>query len=190
MAESPTGVFRLPERVPSPSELADAWSKVVASAVQFAGATATRAADPHTPQPFDLTAPARAFGAYAAHLFTHPNEIIEAQQRAASDWMKLWSSAAARAAGGTPEPLVAPERGDRRFSDPAWNEEPVFDYLKQAYLLTARRAVETIQGAEELLRVSHKVRGIGAEGAGRRCRIIGLGDVRVGRPGDVGGSQV
>jgi polyhydroxyalkanoate synthase len=106
--------------------------------------------DPHTPQPFDTAAPVRAFGAFAAHMMTHPAELIAAQQKAAADWMQLWQSAAARMAGASPEPLAAPERGDRRFNDPAWNDEPVFDYLKQAYLLTARRAIETIQGAEGL----------------------------------------
>jgi polyhydroxyalkanoate synthase len=150
MAESGSSVFKVPEKIPSPAELADAWGKVVASAVQLAGSSAQRVADPQTPQPYDLTAPARAFGAYAAHLMTHPGELIAAQQKAAADWMQLWSSAATRATGGTPEPLAAPERGDRRFNDPAWSEEPVFDYLKQAYLLTAKRAIETIQGAEGL----------------------------------------
>ena len=90
------------------------------------------------------------FGAFAAHLFANPSELLAAQQKAASDWMKLWTNAAARAAGAEAEPVIAPERGDRRFKDPAWDEEPVFDYLKQAYLLTARRAAELIQGAEGL----------------------------------------
>ena len=150
MAESGSTVFKLPERVPSPSELADAWGKVVASAVKLAGASAGRAMNPSVPNAFDPSAPARAFGAFAGHLLAHPSQIIEAQQKAAADWMRLWSSAAARAAGGDPEPVAAPERGDRRFSDSAWSEEPVFDYLKQAYLLTARRAIETVQGAEGL----------------------------------------
>jgi polyhydroxyalkanoate synthase len=61
--------------------------------------------------------------------------------------MKLWGQAAARAAGVRPEPLAEPQRGDRRFNDPAWSEEPVFDYLKQAYLLTARRAMELVEGS-------------------------------------------
>jgi polyhydroxyalkanoate synthase len=150
MAEPGSTVFKVPDKLPSPSELADAWSKVVASAIRLAGSSAERAFQPQVPHAYDAGAPARAFGAYAAHLFTHPSELIAAQQRAAADWMKLWSAAATRAAGGTPDPVAAPERGDRRFSDPAWSEEPVFDYLKQAYLLTARRAVEAIQGAEGL----------------------------------------
>jgi polyhydroxyalkanoate synthase len=145
-----SSVFKLPERMPSPSELAEAWSKVIASAVQLAGASTERAMNPHTPQPFDAAAPVRAFGAFAAHLMTHPAELLKAQQQAAADWMKLWTSTAARAVGREAEPAAAPERGDRRFNDPAWSEEPVFDYLKQAYLLTAKRALDLVGNAEGL----------------------------------------
>ncbi|HEX6374712.1 MAG TPA: class I poly(R)-hydroxyalkanoic acid synthase [Allosphingosinicella sp.] len=149
MSDTPSTVFKLPDTLPSPAELAEAWSKVVANAVHLAASAATRT-DPHVPQPFDPAAPARAFGEFAAHLWTHPGEILKAQQRAASDWLKLWQSAASRAAGKPADPVAAPERGDRRFNDPAWSEEPVFDYLKQAYLLTARRALEMVERAEGL----------------------------------------
>ena len=148
MAESP--VWKLPENAPSPSELADAWSRVVAGAIRLAGASAERAIHPETPQPFDPAAPARAFGAFAAHLWSHPGELLKAQQKAAEDWMKLWQSSAARLAGREAEPVAEPERGDRRFNDPAWSEDPAFDYLKQAYLLTARRAAEMVRDADGL----------------------------------------
>jgi hypothetical protein len=36
--------------------------------------------------------------------------------------MRLMSSAARAASGAKPEPVIAPERGDRRFADPAWSE--------------------------------------------------------------------
>jgi polyhydroxyalkanoate synthase len=143
-------VFKLPENVPSPADLAEAWSKVIASALNLGAATTERALDPHVPQAFDPAAPARAFGAFAAHLWTHPEEVFRAQQKAGADWMKLWGTAAARATFAEPEPVAAPERGDRRFNDPAWSEEPVFDYLKQAYLLTAQRAVELVENAKGL----------------------------------------
>src|SRR3954463_13093219 len=92
MTESP--VFKLPESLPSPSELADAWGAVVANAIRLGGAGAERAMAPHVPQPFDPAAPARAFGAFAAHLVTHPSEIIRAQQKATGDWLKPWGPAA------------------------------------------------------------------------------------------------
>jgi polyhydroxyalkanoate synthase len=145
-----SSVWKLPEGAPSPSELAEAWSRVIAGALHLGASAAERAADPKAPAPFDPTAPARAMGEFAAHLWSNPAELMKAQQKAASDWMKLWSGAAARAAGARPEPVIAPERGDRRFSDPAWSEEPVFDYLKQAYLLTAKRALELVEEAEGL----------------------------------------
>jgi polyhydroxyalkanoate synthase len=64
--------------------------------------------------------------------------------------MKLWGAAAARAAGADPAPVAEPKRGDRRFGDPAWSEEPAFDYLKQAYLLAAERAIEMVRQADGL----------------------------------------
>src|SRR5437764_10235020 len=103
MSETDSTVFRLPESIPSPSEIADAWSQVVANAIRLAGTTAERAADPHVPQAYDPAAPARAFGAFAAHLFTHPHELIRAQQKAAADWMQLWTQAAGRTMGAKPE---------------------------------------------------------------------------------------
>ncbi len=36
-----------------------------------------------------------------------------------------------------PPPLVAPEPGDKRFEHPAWAQSPIYDYVRQAYLLNA-----------------------------------------------------
>jgi polyhydroxyalkanoate synthase len=42
---------------------------------------------------------------------------------------------------------VAPEKGDRRFEDPAWREHPAFRRLMQAYLLLSATANKTIDAA-------------------------------------------
>ena len=136
--------------LPSPSDFAEAWGRVLTGALDLARATALRAADGQVPLPYDPTAPARAFGEYLARLGRDPGTLVRAQQQAAADWMKLWSNAAARLAGREVEPLVEPERGDRRFKDPAWSEQPVFDYLKQAYLLASKRTQELIARTEGL----------------------------------------
>ena len=179
MPETPSTVFKLPETLPNPADLAEAWSKVIANAVHLAAGAATRPLDPHVPKPFDAAAPARAFGEFAAHLWTHPGELIKAQRKVADDWLKLWRSAASRASGKAVDPVAAPERGDRRFNDPAWSEEPVFDYLKQAYLLTAKRALEMVEEAEGL-----------DEGARRGGGVEGLGDMGVERPGGGAGGEM
>jgi len=43
-----------------------------------------------------------------------------------------------------------PPRGDQRFKDPEWDENPLFDFLKQAYLLTTNWADELVEQTEGL----------------------------------------
>ena len=139
-----TRVWKLPERAPEPAEIAAAWTKVIENALEaMRSGTRLPSSVAHDP-----TAPARAFADFTMQMWTDPAGVLRASQAAAAEWMELWGHAARRAAGSRPEPLVAPERGDRRFSDPAWSEEPVFDYLKQAYLLASRQATELVEKAD------------------------------------------
>ena len=144
------GLISTPPSPPDPAKLAEAWSRVMAGTVDVMTASVQRAANPHVPHPYDPAAPARAFGAFATHLLANPAEMLKAQQQAAADWLKLWGVAAARVTGAKPEPAIEPERGDRRFKDPAWTDEPVFDTIKQAYLLAAKRALSMIENAQGL----------------------------------------
>ncbi|MEA3045785.1 MAG: poly[(R)-3-hydroxyalkanoate] polymerase subunit PhaC, partial [Sphingomonadales bacterium] len=97
---------------------------------------------------FDPGAPARTMVEFTTQLWANPLAVMQAGQAAASEWVELWGAAARRASGQEVEPVIAPERGDRRFGDPAWSEDPVFDYLKQAYLLASRQAVDLVTSAE------------------------------------------
>jgi polyhydroxyalkanoate synthase len=56
------------------------------------------------------------------------------------------------------EPIIAPEKGDRRFNAPDWQQNPVFDAIKQSYLLTATtllKANSQIEGLDK--EQQHKV---------------------------------
>lgn len=57
------------------------------------------------------------------------------------DWMahhgQLWQGMLQGGEGRQHEPLITPSPGDRRFSGRAWSESPVYDYLRQAYLLNS-----------------------------------------------------
>lgn len=141
-----TKVWKLPERLPDPAELAGAWARVVGNTVDLLRANASGPLALHPPA-FDVAAPVKVFTELGFGLMSDPLRLVEVGQKATADWMQLWSRMAARASGAEVEPVVTPERGDRRFSDPAWKEEPVFDYLKQAYLLASRQAVATVQKA-------------------------------------------
>jgi polyhydroxyalkanoate synthase len=57
----------------------------------------------------------------------------EWQQRHAA----LWQAILQRNKGQESAPMVQPEPGDKRFDHPAWAESPIYDYVRQAYLLNA-----------------------------------------------------
>lgn len=59
------------------------------------------------------------------------------QKGLAEKHAELWSAMLARKKGEAGVPVVQPPPGDRRFSAPEWSESPVFDYVRQAYLLNA-----------------------------------------------------
>ncbi|MBU6504709.1 MAG: class I poly(R)-hydroxyalkanoic acid synthase [Betaproteobacteria bacterium] len=57
----------------------------------------------------------------------------------------LWMNTLSRAAGQNPDVESAAQPvTDRRFSAPEWAEAPLFDYLRQSYLLTAQWLEEAV----------------------------------------------
>ncbi|MDR0564341.1 MAG: class I poly(R)-hydroxyalkanoic acid synthase [Azoarcus sp.] len=60
------------------------------------------------------------------------------QKEFAAKHMALWASMAGRKSGEPAEPIVAPEPGDKRFSSAEWLNNPMFDYLRQAYLINSK----------------------------------------------------
>ncbi|HEX3809935.1 MAG TPA: class I poly(R)-hydroxyalkanoic acid synthase [Rhizomicrobium sp.] len=86
----------------------------------------------------------------------HPAMIVEAQFQLWRDYMGLWENTARRMMGETVEPLVAPANGDKRFKDKDWQENQIFDFIKQSYLLTANWMQSTVAKVEGLDEKSQK----------------------------------
>ena len=87
-----------------------------------------------TPDPFHV---APALTDVMGRIASQPDRLVRAQADLFQRYMELWQSAARKAAGETVEPVVAPAKGDKRFTDPDWSENPVFDVIKQSYLVTS-----------------------------------------------------
>lgn len=79
----------------------------------------------------------RAWNDLAIQTIQHPQEWIDTMVRYQRDQMNLWLKLFAVPGSEHAEPVVSPERGDRRFSGKEWRENPVFDYIKQSYLLAS-----------------------------------------------------
>lgn len=80
-----------------------------------------------------------AFMEMTARLLTNPSQLIEAQVGLWRDYMTLWQNTARRIwTDDSPTPVINQDPKDKRFADPAWQQNEVFDFIKQSYLLSAR----------------------------------------------------
>ncbi|MEL7172452.1 MAG: class I poly(R)-hydroxyalkanoic acid synthase, partial [Pseudomonadota bacterium] len=99
------------------------------------------------PDPLN-TAPAMARLAFG--YMDQPQRAMEAGMKFWSAQADLWLRSWQRVLNGEAEPAKAPARGDKRFKHEAWDENPVLDYLKQSYLLTAGWLKDQVASADEL----------------------------------------
>jgi polyhydroxyalkanoate synthase len=77
-------------------------------------------------------------GVAAQKLPMPETEVVASLQKACAEkHAELWSSMLSRTPGAAGPAVVQPEPGDKRFAAPEWSESPVFDYMRQAYLLNA-----------------------------------------------------
>ena len=104
------------------------------------------------PRPADPLHLTQTFMDFTAKMLADPNRLVQAQMELWQQYMKLWQVTTQRMMGQQVAPLAEPAKGDKRFNDPAWKDEVVFDYLKQSYLLTARwlqGTVKDVEGVDE-----------------------------------------
>lgn len=80
-------------------------------------------------------------------MMVNPFNLAAAQWSLYGDYLNLWQRTLYRFGGGKTEAIVKPAPGDRRFQHPHWEENPVFDFIKQTYLLTATWLQETVTNA-------------------------------------------
>jgi polyhydroxyalkanoate synthase len=103
-----------------------------------------------TADPFHVTP---ALTEVMGKLASQPDRMLRAQADLFSRYMELWQAAARRAGGEDVEPVIKPQKGDKRFNDPEWTDQPVFDVMKQSYLLTSQwlqSLVSEVEGVDPM----------------------------------------
>ncbi len=96
----------------------------------------------------DLQRVGKALMDVAGSYMTNPMKVVEAQAALWQGYLSLASSMTRRLLGEDVPPVVAPGRSDKRFRDPDWQENIVFDLMKQSYLLTSKWLTEQVKHAE------------------------------------------
>ncbi|MGI9436605.1 MAG: class I poly(R)-hydroxyalkanoic acid synthase, partial [Geminicoccaceae bacterium] len=126
---------------PKPEALAEEIGAFTEQSQRIIQAFWQRQIDEHSKGGFSLVDPgsvSKAFFDFGAKLMADPTRFAEAQADYWRGQTELWQHMMRRVQGEEAEPVIRPEDGDRRFKDKAWNDELLFDYLKQSYLLSSQ----------------------------------------------------
>ncbi|MBT1154468.1 class I poly(R)-hydroxyalkanoic acid synthase [Aminobacter anthyllidis] len=92
----------------------------------------------------------KTFSKLTEYWLSDPQRALEAQTRLFSGYLDVWSKSIQRMGGDEVDDAVKPDRTDKRFLDPEWGRNAFFDFLKQAYLVTARWAGDLVDHADGL----------------------------------------
>ena len=125
-------------RLPDAAALQEAWKDIAERSQrllqEFAEKQARAGASAAPADVLNLTG---TFLDFTARLMADPQKVVAAQMELWQQYMKLWQATADRLAGKPAEPVIDAPR-DKRFADPAWRDEAIFDHVKQSYLLASR----------------------------------------------------
>ena len=92
----------------------------------------------------------KTFGKVAEYWLADPKRSLQAQTAITTGFIDLWSNALRRMGGENTADMVPTDPGDKRFVDPQWQENPVFNFLRQAYSLTNNWANELVNHADSV----------------------------------------
>jgi polyhydroxyalkanoate synthase len=98
----------------------------------------------------EVTEVVKTLNQVAEYWLADPQRAIEVQTNLGKAYLDLWAAAMRRLAGEPTAPIATPAPSDKRFSDPEWTQNQYFDFLKQAYLLTAQWADKLVADAADL----------------------------------------
>ena len=98
----------------------------------------------------DVTDVVKTVGQVAEYWLSDPQRALELQASLGRAYLDLWASAVKRMTGETAGPVVSPDLKDKRFADPEWSQNQFFDFLKQAYLLTAQWGERLVKDAGDI----------------------------------------
>jgi len=137
-------------KLPDPVEMSRAMARIAERSQRLVTEFLSQQATDGMRGPSDPFNIGQAFLEMTAKMMTDPTKMVQAQMSLWHDYMTLWQRTTQRLLGQEAEPIIAPAKDDKRFKDAAWDENTLFDYIKQSYLLTARWLQSTVKNVDGL----------------------------------------
>lgn len=87
---------------------------------------------------------------FMGNLMSDPQKMVDMQLQFWNDWTDLWNESTKKFLGQDGKTLYQPDKADKRFKSPLWDQSAYFDFIKQSYLLTSRWLEKIVQDADGL----------------------------------------
>src|SRR5512145_171592 len=115
-----------------PAELSKAMANIAERSQRIVAEFLSRRSAEPTAVNFDPLNIGNAFLEMTAKLMTDPAKLVEANFNLWQDYMALWQNTALRFMGEQSQPVAKPDAADRRFKDEMWEDNEIFDFIKQS----------------------------------------------------------
>ena len=135
-----------------PTQLAQAYAQIAQRSSQLMTDYMQRQATGAAPSFGDELGIAKAFYEMTGKLLADPAKFAEMQMKLWQDHMSLWQNSMLQFFGQQARPVIEPAKGDRRFKHDDWQNNFLYDYIKQSYLIAAKhlhQTVGSVQGLDE-----------------------------------------
>ena len=133
-----------------PAALAHAYAEIAQRSSQIVNRYIASHGGKATPAFNDELGIAKAFYDMAGKLFADPAKLAEMHVKMWQDYTSLWHNSMLRFWGLDSKPVIEPAKGDRRFKHDDWQQNFLFDYIKQSYLISARNLHAMVGGVKGL----------------------------------------
>jgi polyhydroxyalkanoate synthase len=133
-----------------PEELARVYGGIAEKSAQLIAKFMQRQAQGGVAPLGDELGIARAFFEAWQKMLADPFKLAQLQMQLWQDYAALWQNSMLKLMGHEVEPVAAPRREDRRFKHEDWQQNFLYDYIKQSYLIAAKNLHQAVGGVEGL----------------------------------------
>ena len=135
-------------QMPDPIALSKSVTKIAEQSQRLVNDFLQRQAQDGTLRFEDSSQLGRAFLEMTSLMLSQPGKLVEAQMALWKGYVDLWQHSAAMFFGQQVEPVVSPAKSDKRFKHEDWEQNFLFSYIKQSYLLTATWVQDVVANVE------------------------------------------
>jgi polyhydroxyalkanoate synthase len=133
-----------------PAELARLYADIAAKSGDLVSKLLEHKADGPARSMADELGVSKAFFEAWARMLSDPFRLAETQAKLWQDYWSLWQRSWLKLMGQDASPVAEPLRGDRRFKHDDWQNNFIYDYIKQSYLIAAKHLQQSVAGVQGL----------------------------------------